>query len=111
MMMATNPLEGLLARKLNTQENRVPLNPSNIFESICIYICISYYHDQQESCPSVVGEEGAVLVEDEDEAEHGEGGEEEEEEIPEEVRHPEGGRVETCHDLDLLRVRCSLADR
>ena len=58
----------------------------------------------------MVGEEGAVLVEDEDEAEHGEGGEEEEEEIPEEVRHPEGGRVETCHDLDLLRVRCSLAD-
>ena len=58
----------------------------------------------------MVGQEGAVLVQDEDEAEHGEGGEEEEDEVPEEVGRPEGGRVEACHDLYLLRARRSLAD-
>ena len=58
----------------------------------------------------MVSQEGAVLVQDEDEAEHGEGGEEEEDEVPEEVGRPEGGRVEACHDLDLLRARRSLAD-
>ena len=58
----------------------------------------------------MVGQEGAVLVEDEDEAEHGEGGEEEEEEVPEQVGRPEGGRVQSCHDLHLLRARRSLAD-
>ena len=58
----------------------------------------------------MVGHEGAVLVEDEDEAEHGGGGEEEEEEVPEQVGRPEGGRVEARHDLNLLRARRSLAD-
>ena len=51
-----------------------------------------------------------MLVEDEDEAEHGEGGEEEEEEVPEQVGRPEGGRVQSRHDLHLLRARRSLAD-
>ena len=58
----------------------------------------------------MVGQEGAVLVQDEDEAEHGEGGEDEEEEIPEQVGRPEGGRVQSRHDLHLLRARRSLAD-
>ena len=75
-----------------------------------IYICICQHHDQQEGSPGVVCQEGAVLVEDEDEAEHGEGGEEEEEEVPEQVGRPEGGRVQSCHDLHLLRARRSLAD-
>ena len=73
-------------------------------------IAISQHHDQKESCPGMVGQEGAVLVQDEDEAEHGEGGEDEEEEVPEQVGRPEGGRVKARHDLNLLCTCRPLAD-
>ena len=58
----------------------------------------------------MVGQEGAVLVQDQDEAEHGEGGEDEEEEVPEQVRCPECGRVKARHDLNLLRACRPLTD-
>ena len=59
----------------------------------------------------MVGQEGAVLVQDQDEAEHGEGGEDEEEEVPEQVGRPEGGRVKARHDLNLLRACRPLTDQ
>ena len=52
----------------------------------------------------MVSEERAVLVQGEDEGEHGKGGEDEEKEVPEQVGRPKGGRVEARHDLDLLRA-------
>ena len=50
-----------------------------------------------------------MLVQDEDEGEHSEGGEDEEKEIPEQVGCPEGCRMEARHDLNLLRACRPLA--
>ena len=68
-------------------------------------------NDESQGTPGVVTQKSFLLVQAEDEAEDDKGGDGVEEEVPDKVGDPEDGRVESCHQLDLLGVGCSLAER